>query len=375
METIQSAGLLKKAFSILFNGLDSIFNEAIKDAKIAAKEVTRGGKLGARYTYPLADHPDGYVVAELYPVSGTTKYYIFSLEGKGETSDGKPIDFEGAEWKPVTLEGDDILSVIQKFIDEHGEYGVIGGHGEEEPEESEEPEEEKEEEGEADEKDAEANPEDVEENKDASPNACKQVSAKIRKICGSEEVELLAINANCYPNDAVNMLCDLIDSGEISNITEEPMSLQITETPEGTSVEQIEEVDISDVVHKLFCKLVQVKNNIITIGLACPSVVLETYDLRSMVRDAAKMEVRLNNVYPNESCCGCDGLITLDHPLSDEEAYQMAIDNFHELIDFCEVYSVCFSASDQQQINNWVAYLKDAADYLLKSHITAPTML
>ena len=335
METVESAGLLKKAVDLLFKGLDNVFRD------FDSKPVNKSGKLGNVYVLTLPDHPDAKIGVYVYPVKDHKDlYYVEDVVGKGKLDNGSPIKFK-TKWEPQTLDGEEILKELQKFLEDN-DLGTIGKLSEE-PDES----------GDFEEEESEKT------NTESSSKVC----AKLRKIQGSEDIEYIAINATCDPVHAMDMLCDVLDSGEIC-VADEPLSIEILDQPDGYEVSEIEDVVTENTPCDFFSKAVELKDNIECIRRAVVDPRLDVINLwifSEIVGEAAKFCIRMSGVYPNEGTAGCD-FVVLDNPVDGDTAFKMIADEIQKFLDFAELYVVNFDAADQENINHWISELRQIKD-------------
>lgn len=85
-------------------------------------------------------------------------------------------------------------------------------------------------------------------------NSSKIVDATLKKVTGSTELTLMAINASCNIKAALDMLTDVVDDEEFINsfADDEERSIEITDLGDNYDVEEIDEVDITPTYNVLF---------------------------------------------------------------------------------------------------------------------------
>lgn len=85
-------------------------------------------------------------------------------------------------------------------------------------------------------------------------NSSVRVDATLKKVTGSTELTLMAINASCSIKAALDMLTDVVDDEEFINsfTDDEERSIEITDLGDNYDVEEIDEVDITPTYNVLF---------------------------------------------------------------------------------------------------------------------------
>lgn len=248
MEDIKAAGekgIVQRALDILFKGLDEMIR-----SDIAEKEkLEREGKLGLRYKFKLEDHPKGRVVAEIWPIKGQKDlWYVDRVYGSGQLEDGQsvPEKLGDTEWKPTTIEGENIIKTINEWLTKNNAgVGSIGKPENDEGEEISVKDRNKQSSEPQDTLNQDAEAEEVEE--------CTKVRARLQKIAGSTEITYTAITATCDPATAMNMLCDAMDCEELCNdIGEEPVIVEVIDNGgDDLDVEFVDDIDISSTPQNL----------------------------------------------------------------------------------------------------------------------------
>ena len=354
METVESAGLLKKAVDLFFKGLNSMFEDIMKDSEAFEKE----GKLGNIITLGLEDHPEGMVLVRLYPVQGKKDtFYIEQVVGAGLDKDGNKIKLD--RWKPTTIEGEEeIKNQLNKFIEDSG-YGQLG-----------KPDSNEQKDDEAESQEESEQPEDLVDEQEETTESSTRIQVKLQHVKGSTDVEYTAINATCDPDVAMDMLCDVIESDEFE-LGEEPLMLEISDNGDSIDVAEIESVNCDDVPMKVFCAAVSLSDDAHQIQIACPTTYIDVYQIDTMVDEVAKICVRMCNIYPNRGCVSCASE-NLTAPLSENDAKQQMLSKLQAFNSTLEMYLVDFGPGDQQLIQNWMIALNDMMYRLQASNIPTP---
>lgn len=141
-----------------------------------------------------------------------------------------------------------------------------------------------------------------------SANSSKVVDATLKKVTGSTELTLMAINASCNIKAALDMLSDVVDDNEFidSFADEEEKSIEITDLGDNYDVEEIDQVDITPTYSVLFREISYLCSRFTAVRWAIgelewskltPICSIE-WTLSDLLNSAASWVVRHENKYP-----------------------------------------------------------------------------
>lgn len=324
--SISDAGsVAKQAFDFLFKLLDKFLTCDGFEIK-NTKDIKKDGREGKQILYEVGDHGDT-VTVDLFVTEDNPDTFTVEIHADG----CKPFRKEKVP-----------KNKIMKYVVDYADTNDLGSV-----------------EGEV--------------------SSSKKLQVCLKRVCSSTEdtINLVAVNANYSPTDAMNDLDFLLDSEEfVNSITSDNSSFEITQTEDAFDVKEIEAVDTDRCYEVLLGAAAHLMFDIQAIHWGAKGTHFDAlhgkmdnlvWHIRNDIDTIAEWMVEqtgrvphIGNVYERGSVLDVSQGFTYTTGLSN--AQQL----LREYIELLEFYYVNMPHDIQSVMDNWIRDYKQDADYFME---------
>lgn len=216
----------------------------------------------------------------------------------------------------------------------------------------------------------------------------KKLQVTLKKVTSGTEstIELTAINANYAPKDVLDDLDSIMSDDEFAGqITEEPVSFEITDEGDSFDIEEIESVDTASAAVSVYKTAFALEQNLRYVFLICSGPEVENvrhsidrvrWMLSSMVDTTAGWIIEKDGIIPSPIECFQDnnGIIDCSNTSDAQNILRQLQAATWGLIAVLDLNIVNFDADMQGIANCWLRDCKDLADHVIKQYLDNGTV-
>lgn len=215
----------------------------------------------------------------------------------------------------------------------------------------------------------------------------KKLQVTLKKVTSGTEatIELTAINANYAPDTALSDLDAILSDDEFAaQITEEPVSYEITDEGESFDIESIASVDTASAAISVYKTAFALEQNLRYVYFVCSGSEVENvrhsidrvrWMVSSMVDTTAGWIIEKDGTipYPLE-CMQEGGVIDCSLPNDAQAILRQIQSAVWNMIAILDLNLVNFDTDMQGMINCWLRDCKDLADHVIKQYLDGGTL-
>lgn len=216
----------------------------------------------------------------------------------------------------------------------------------------------------------------------------KKLQVTLKKVTSGTEatIELTAINANYAPDAALSDLDAILSDDEFAaQITEEPVSYEITDEGESFDIEAIASVDTASAAISVYKTAFALEQNLRYVYFVCSGSEVENvrhsidrvrWMISSMVDTTAGWIIEKDGTIPSPLECMQESGSVIDCSLpNDAQAILRQIQSaVWNMIAILDLNLVNFDTDMQGMINCWLRDCKDLADHVIKQYLDGGTL-